>query len=69
MSSLLPPPQYPQRRARLAQAMRDAGGGLAVIPTAPERPRNSDNDHPYRHDSSFHYLTGRSEERRVGKEC
>ena len=46
------------RRARLAQAMRAAGGGLAVIPTAPERPRNSDNDHPYRHDSQFHYLTG-----------
>ena len=31
---------------------------MAVIPTAPERQRNSDNDHPYRHDSSFHYLTG-----------
>lgn len=46
------------RRARLAQALRAAGGGIAVIPTAPERQRNSDNDHPYRHDSSFHYLTG-----------
>ena len=46
------------RRQRLAQAMREAGGGLAVIPTAPERNRNSDNDHPYRHDSGFHYLTG-----------
>lgn len=46
------------RRARLADAMRAAGGGMAVIPTAPERARNSDNDHPYRHDSSFHYLTG-----------
>ena len=38
--------------------MQAAGGGVAVIPTAPERQRNSDNDHPYRHDSSFHYLTG-----------
>ena len=46
------------RRARLAQALHAAGGGLAVIPTAPERPRNSDADHPYRHDSHFHYLTG-----------
>ena len=46
------------RRARLAQALRAAGGGLAVIPTAPERPRNSDADHPYRHDSHFHYLSG-----------
>ena len=49
---------YSERRARLAEAMRAAGGGVAVVATAPERPRNSDNDHPYRHDSSFHYLTG-----------
>ena len=49
---------YSDRRARLAQALHAAGGGVAVIPTAPERQRNSDNDHPYRHDSSFHYLTG-----------
>jgi Xaa-Pro aminopeptidase len=49
---------YQQRRARLAEALRAAGGGVAVVPTAPERPRNSDNDHPFRHDSSFHYLTG-----------
>ena len=47
-----------ERRARLAEAMRTAGGGVAVIPTAPERRRNNDNDHPFRHDSSFHYLTG-----------
>ncbi|MEP7056901.1 MAG: aminopeptidase P N-terminal domain-containing protein [Caldimonas sp.] len=38
--------------------MRAAGGGVAILPTAPERQRNSDNDHPYRHDSHFHYLTG-----------
>ncbi len=49
---------FSDRRARLAQALRAAGGGIAVIPTAPARQRNSDNDHPYRHDSSFHYLTG-----------
>ena len=49
---------FSDRRARLAQALCAAGGGIAVIPTAPERQRNSDNDHPYRHDSSFHYLTG-----------
>jgi Xaa-Pro aminopeptidase len=35
-----------------------AGGGVAVIPTAPERQRNGDSDHPYRHDSHFHYLSG-----------
>ena len=38
--------------------MREAGGGLAVVPTAPERTRNSDVDHPYRYDSHFHYLCG-----------
>jgi Xaa-Pro aminopeptidase len=50
-----------QRRARLAQLMAHAGGGVAVVPTAPERQRNSDNDHPYRYDSHFHHLTGFAE--------
>ena len=49
---------FVDRRERVAQALRAAGGGLAIVPTAPERPRNSDSDHPYRHDSHFHYLTG-----------
>jgi Xaa-Pro aminopeptidase len=49
---------YRERRRRLAQQMQAAGGGLAVIPTAPERARNADSDYPYRHDSNFHYLTG-----------
>ncbi|MFH2211129.1 MAG: Xaa-Pro aminopeptidase [Pseudomonadota bacterium] len=48
-------PVYQQRRRRLASAM---GGGVAVIPTAPERPRNRDSHYPYRFDSYFHYLTG-----------
>lgn len=61
--SLLPPltadPEAPrQRRARLAEALRAAGGGVAVLPTAPERVRNRDTHHPYRPDSHFHYLTG-----------
>ena len=47
-----------RRRARLAEAMARQGGGVAVLPTAPERQRNSDNDHPFRHCSHFHYLTG-----------
>jgi Xaa-Pro aminopeptidase len=46
------------RRAQLAEQLRAAGGGVALLPTAPERPRNADSDHPYRHDSHFHYLTG-----------
>jgi Xaa-Pro aminopeptidase len=48
---------FAARRARIAAAMREAGGGVAIVPTAPERQRNSDNDHPYRHGSDFHYLT------------
>jgi Xaa-Pro aminopeptidase len=46
---------YTTRRQRLAEAM---GGGVAVIPTAPERIRNRDSHYPYRFDSYFYYLTG-----------
>ncbi len=49
---------YRERRSRLADQLRRAGGGIAILPTAPERQRNADSDHPYRHDSHFHYLTG-----------
>ncbi len=49
---------YRQRRARLAASMAAAGGGVAIVPTAPERVRSTDSDHPYSHDSHFHYLTG-----------
>lgn len=54
-------PVYRERRARVAEALRAAGGGLAVLPTAPERLRNGDSEHPYRHDSAFYYLTGFAE--------
>ncbi len=46
---------YQQRRRWLAEQMQV---GVAVIPTAPERPRNRDSVYPYRFDSYFHYLTG-----------
>ena len=59
--SASPPSPFPARRARIVEALRAAGGGIAVVPTAPERQRNSDNDHPYRHGSDFHYLTGFAE--------
>ena len=50
---------YAARRARVAAGLgRDA---IALIPTAPERSRNRDNDFPYRHDSYFYYLTGFTE--------
>ncbi|MFO1315932.1 MAG: aminopeptidase P N-terminal domain-containing protein [Burkholderiales bacterium] len=39
--------------------MRDhAGGGLALVPTAPEVARNRDSLFPYRPDSYFYYLSG-----------
>ncbi len=47
---------YAQRRSRVAARL--GRGGIAVIPTAPEQPRNRDSDFLYRHDSYFYYLTG-----------
>ena len=52
---------YATRRARLIAHMHTKGGGVAIIATAPEVARNSDADYPYRHDSSFYYLTGFTE--------
>ena len=49
---------YARRRAALLEKMRAQGGGVAIIPTAPEVMRNADADYPYRHDSYFYYLTG-----------
>jgi Xaa-Pro aminopeptidase len=50
---------HAQRRAALARQL--GPGGIAIIPTGPERPRNRDSDFPYRHDSYFYYLTGFTE--------
>ena len=55
----LPLSVYAQRRARLAAQL--GAGGIAIVPTAPERARNRDNVHNYRHDSYFFYLTGFTE--------
>jgi Xaa-Pro aminopeptidase len=50
---------YRERRNAILQSMRSrTGGGLALIPTAPEVPRNRDSLYPYRHDSYFYYLSG-----------
>ena len=46
------------RRERLLARMDAAGGGIAILPTAPERTRNRDAQYPYRHDSYFYYLSG-----------
>ena len=52
---------FRRRRAAVCAALRAAGGGIAVLPTAPERPRSADSEHAYRHDSSFYYLSGFAE--------
>ena len=49
---------FAQRRAAVMAKMHAQGGGIAIIPTAPEVMRNADADYPYRHDSYFYYLTG-----------
>src|SRR5262245_34181815 len=49
---------FQARRARVLDEMAAKGGGVAVLFTAPERPRNRDSDYPYRFDSHFWYLTG-----------
>lgn len=52
---------YRARRERLVHTMTAAGGGVAVLGTAPEQTRNRDTTYPYRYDSYFHYLTGFAE--------
>jgi Xaa-Pro aminopeptidase len=47
-----------RRRALLAQMHAQVGGGLAIVPTAPEYARNRDSLYPYRFDSYFHYVSG-----------
>ena len=49
---------FTRRRAKVMEKMHAQGGGVAIIPTAPEVMRNADADYPYRHDSYFYYLTG-----------
>ncbi len=50
---------YARRRAQLAAQL--GVDGVAIIPTAPEQPRNRDTDFLYRFDSYFYYLTGFTE--------
>ena len=51
-------PIYAERRRRLAQAMKKAGSGVAVLFSGAEVMRNRDADYPFRWDSYFYYLTG-----------
>lgn len=50
-----------RRAALLTQMRRQSGGGLALVPTSPEVPRNRDSLFPYRHDSHFYYVSGFAE--------
>ena len=50
------PKEFAARRKRLMHLM--GADAIAILPTAPERTRNRDVDHPYRPDSDFYYLTG-----------
>ena len=59
MTLTVPNSVYAERRARLAAQLGD--GGIAIVPTAPERMRNRDSDYAYRHDSYFYFLTGFTE--------
>ncbi len=59
MTTTVPAFVYAQRRAHLAAQL--GSGGIAIIPTALERPRNRDTDFLFRHDSYFYYLTGFTE--------
>lgn len=59
MNTNVPHTLYAQRRARMAQQL--GPNGIALVPTAPERPRNRDSDFLFRHDSYFYYLTGFTE--------
>jgi len=49
---------YAKRRAALLAQMQ---GGIAIVPTAPERVRNRDSEYLYRFDSYFYYLSGFTE--------
>ncbi len=51
---VMDPKLFSKRRADVMQHM---GGGVAILPTAPVRPRNRDVHYPYRADSDFYYLT------------
>ena len=53
---------YRDRRSTLLHKMHaQTGGGLALVPTAPEALRNRDSHYPYRHDSYSYYLSGFAE--------
>ena len=59
MKTDVPYTLYADRRARVASKL--GKDDLAIVPTAPQQPRNRDTDFLFRHDSYFYYLTGFTE--------
>jgi Xaa-Pro aminopeptidase len=57
---------FNRRRQDVMQLM---GDGIAVITTAPERPRNRDVLYPFRPDSDFYYLTHYAEPEAIAVLC
>jgi len=55
------PKIYAERRARVFEELERRGGGVMLVPSAGEKLRNSTNEHLFRQDSDFHYLTGLDE--------
>ena len=55
------PTIYAERRARVFEELERRGGGVMLVPSAGEKLRNSTNEHLFRQDSDFHYLTGLDE--------
>ncbi len=55
----MPSNEYQQRRKQLLKMI--GKGGIAILPTAPERQRNNDVQYHYRPASDFFYLTGFNE--------
>ncbi|MDQ6826729.1 MAG: aminopeptidase P N-terminal domain-containing protein [Candidatus Eremiobacteraeota bacterium] len=49
---------YSSRRAALLSKLE---GGVAIVPSSSQMLRNNDNEHPFRQNSDFFYLTGFSE--------
>ena len=54
----IPLQSFISRRERLLTWMQAHGGGIAILPTGTQRPRNRDNHYTFRHDSDFFYLSG-----------
>ena len=52
------PSAFIARRMHLMKNILALGGGVAIIPTAPEVVRNRDAHYDFRPDSYFYYLTG-----------